>query len=52
MRIGVCNIIFFCLLKMIYLLCDNAISTLKKINAHQRYASHGNYKYFKLEGEV
>jgi hypothetical protein len=37
---------------MICLLCDTAISSLKKFNAHQHYATHKDHKYFKLEGEA
>lgn len=38
--------------RMICLLCDTAISTLKKFNAHQHYNTHKDHKYFKLEGEA
>ncbi len=37
--------------KMIYLLCDTTISTVKKCNAHQHYATHKNHKYANQEGD-
>jgi hypothetical protein len=51
MRIGNCNLVS-ARDKMICLLCDTAILTLKKFSAHQHYATHKDHKYLRLEGEV
>lgn len=37
---------------MIYLLCDNAISTLIKFNAHQHYGRHKDYKHYRGREKV
>lgn len=38
--------------KMICLLCNAALTSFKKSNAHQHYLTHKDHKYAKLEGEA
>lgn len=37
--------------KMLCLLCNTIITTLKKANANKHYLTHSEHKYFNLEGE-
>ena len=38
--------------KMMCLLCNSMITTVKKYNANQHYTTHQNHKYVALEGEA
>ena len=37
--------------KMVCLLCDTVLTTLKRANANKHYLTHKEHKYFNLEGE-